>query len=113
MGLGGVHDFVIDDIVKYGANAGVCTTNHTSASFENSFYSTDLAYWDLHTEGLRNRGDYQTTSVWYALNDLVKYGNTVYRCTTAHVGPASFDLSGQYILRSELKTFGPRNRLLR
>ena len=86
-------DFVIDDIVKYGANAYVCTTNHTSAASENSFYSTDLAYWDLHTEGLRNRGDYQTTSVWYALNDLVKYGNTVYRCTTAHVGPASFDFS--------------------
>ena len=86
-------DFVIDDIVKYGANAYVCTTNHTSAASENSFYSTDLAYWDLHTEGLRNRGDYQTTSVWYALNDLVKYGNTVYRCTTAHVGPASFDFA--------------------
>ena len=86
-------DFVIDDIVKYGANAYVCTTNHTSAASENSFYSTDLAYWDLHTEGLRNRGDYQTTSVWYALNDLVKYGNTVYRCTTAHVGPASFDFT--------------------
>ena len=86
-------DFVIDDIVKYGANAYVCTTNHTSAASENSFYSSDLAYWDLHTEGLRNRGDYQTTSVWYALNDLVKYGNTVYRCTTAHVGPATFDFT--------------------
>ena len=85
--------YVIDDIVKYGANAYVCTTNHTSAASENSFYSSDLGNWDLHTEGLRNRGDYQTTGVWYALNDLVKYGNTVYRATTAHVGPASFDFT--------------------
>ena len=85
--------YVIDDIVKYGANAYVCTTNHTSATSENSFYSSDLGNWDLHTEGLRNRGDYQTTGVWYALNDLVKYGNTVYRATTAHVGPATFDFT--------------------
>ena len=35
--------FVIDDIVKYGANAYVCTTNHTSASNENLFYSSDLS----------------------------------------------------------------------
>ena len=85
--------YVIDDIVKYGANAYVCTTNHTSANTETSFYSSDLGNWDLQTEGLRNRGEYQTTSVWYALNDLVKYGNTVYRCTTAHTGPASFDFT--------------------
>ena len=85
--------YVIDDIVKYGANAYVCTTNHTSANTETSFYSSDLGNWDLQTEGLRNRGEYQTTSVWYSLNDLVKYGNTVYRCTTAHTGPASFDFS--------------------
>ena len=85
--------YVIDDIVKYGANAYVCTTNHTSSASETSFYSADLANWDLHTEGLRTRGDYQTTGVWYALNDIVKYGNTVYRCTTAHTGPATFDFT--------------------
>ena len=43
--------FVIDDIVKYGANAYVCTTNHTSAANENLFYSSDLSNWSLHTEG--------------------------------------------------------------
>ena len=85
--------YVIDDIVKYGANAYVCTTNHTSSAAETSFYSADLGNWDLHTEGLRTRGDYQTTGVWYALNDIVKYGNTVYRCTTPHTGPAVFDFT--------------------
>ena len=68
--------YVIDDIVKYGANAYVCTTNHTSISSRDFFLFYRLGNWDLHTEGLRNRGDYQTTSVWYAINDIVKYGNT-------------------------------------
>ena len=85
--------YVIDDIVKYGANAYVCTTNHTSSTAETAFYSADLGNWDLHTEGIRNRGDYQTTGVWYAINDLVKYGNSVYRATTAHTGPATFDFT--------------------
>ena len=51
--------YVIDDIVKYGANSYVCVVNHTSTSSETSFYSEDLSNWDIHTEGLRNRGDWQ------------------------------------------------------
>ena len=66
--------YVIDDIVKYGANAYVCTTNHTSAANENLFYSSDLANWSLHTEGVVNKGDW-AASTWYKVNDVVKYGN--------------------------------------
>jgi len=75
--------YVIDDIVKYGANSYVCVVNHTSAGSETSFYSSDLSNWELHTEGLRHRGDW-AASTWYALNDIVKYGNTQYRATTGH-----------------------------
>jgi len=94
--------YVIDDIVKYGANSYVCVVNHTSAGSETSFYSSDLSNWDLHTEGLRHRGDWQggvdpLTSVnlntWYKLNDVVKYGNTQYRCTAAHTSSANFDFA--------------------
>ena len=46
--------YVIDDIVKYGGNTYVCTTNHTSASSEVQFYSADLTNWSLHTEGIVN-----------------------------------------------------------
>ena len=31
----GATDYVIDDIVKFGANTYVCTTNHTSVAFRN------------------------------------------------------------------------------
>jgi len=73
--------YVIDDIVKFGANTYVCTVNHTSVSNETSFYATDLSKWSLHTEGITNRGDWQS-GVYYKVNDIVKYGNTQYRVLT-------------------------------
>ena len=82
--------YVIDDIVKYGANAYVCTTNHTSAANENLFYSSDLSNWSLHTEGVVSKGDWAATT-WYKINDVVKYGNTQYRVTTGFTSAASFD----------------------
>ena len=92
--------YVIDDIVKFGANSYVCVVNHTSAASQTSFYSSDLSNWEIHTEGLRHRGNWQggpnpdlqggTLNTWYAINDIVKYGNTQYRCTTGHTSSASF-----------------------
>jgi hypothetical protein len=86
--------YVIDDIVKYGANSYVCVVNHTSASSETSFYSEDINNnrWELHTEGLRQRGDW-TPSTWYAINDLVKYGNSIYRCITAYTSGLQFQFN--------------------
>ena len=81
--------YVIDDIVKYGANSYVCTTNHTAAANENLFYSSDIGNWSLHTEGLTSKGDW-AASTWYKLNDVVKYGNNQYRVTTAHTSGTSF-----------------------
>ena len=81
--------YVIDDIVKYGSNTYVCTTNHTSSA-ETTFYSTDLSNWDLHVEGVENLGNW-TSSYWYKVNDVVKYGNTQYRCTVGHTSSSTFD----------------------
>ena len=81
--------YVIDDIVKYGGNTYVCTTNHTSSA-ETTFYSTDLSNWDLHVEGVVNKGNW-TASYWYKVNDVVKYGNTQYRCTVGHTSSSTFD----------------------
>jgi len=73
--------YVIDDIIKFGANTYVCTQNHTSVANETSFYATDISKWSLHTEGITNRGDWQS-GVYYKINDVVKYGNTQYRVVT-------------------------------
>ena len=93
--------YVIDDIVKYGANTYVCTTNHTSSASETTFYSSDLTNWDVHTEGVRHRGNWQggtdgqgnNINTWYVINDIVKYGNTQYRATQAHTSTANFDFT--------------------
>lgn len=76
----GATAYVIDDIVKFGANSYVCTVNHTSVANETNWYATDLAKWSLHTEGITNRGDW-TSATYYKINDVIKYGNTQYRVT--------------------------------
>jgi hypothetical protein len=72
--------YVIDDIVKFGANTYVCTTNHTSSSSEQVWYSVDASNWSLHTEGVRNVGTY-TPGTFYKINDVVLDGNTQRRVT--------------------------------
>ena len=50
--------YVIDDIIKFGANTYVCKTNHTSTTNENLFYIDDItANWSLHTEGIASKGE--------------------------------------------------------
>ena len=82
--------YEVDDIVKYGANTYVAVSNHTSVSNETMFYSGDSTNWNLHTESIENKGDWQA-NYWYKLNDIVKYGNNQYRTTIAHSSTESFD----------------------
>lgn len=82
--------YVIDDIVKFGANTYVCVTNHTSVSTEVNWYSTDLTTkWSLHSEGIKNLGDW-ASSTFYKVNDIIKYGNTQYRVNTAFTSSGTF-----------------------
>ena len=81
--------YLIDDIVKYGANTYVVTSNHTSQSSVANFY-TDLSAgkYQLHTEGLFFKGNW-AQSTHYKLNDLVTYGQRKYRCTTYHTSSST------------------------
>src|SRR6056300_1651070 len=83
--------YLVDDIVKYGANTYVVVENHTSQSTSPAFY-TDLTAgkYQLHTEGLYFKGDW-AGSTHYKINDLVKYGAYQYRTTTQHTSTSSFD----------------------
>ena len=94
--------YVIDDIVKYGGNSYVCTTNHTSAANETLFYSSDLSNWSVHTEGTSFKGDWAATT-WYKVNDIVKYGNTQYRATNGFTTGATFDNTNLAIYLEGLK----------
>ena len=81
--------YLIDDIVKYGGNTYVCVSNHSSQSTIEEFY-TDLtaSKWQLHGESFYFKGAY-ANSTWYKLNDLVRYGQRQYRCTTQHTSAST------------------------
>ena len=82
--------YVIDDIVKFGANTYVATANHTSVSTAAQWYSTDVSNWSLHTEGIYNTGDW-APNTFYRTNDIAKYGNVLYLTTVPHTSTASFN----------------------
>jgi hypothetical protein len=83
-----------NDIVKYGGYLYICNIGHTSAETETLGLEDDLSYdstvtkWDLFSEGF----DYKSTwgtSTRYKINDLVKYGASIYLCTEEHTSAAT------------------------
>jgi hypothetical protein len=72
-------DYTPGDVVSYNGNAHKCVVAHTSeqqleASSEN---------WQLYRDGLIWTGAWQSLTN-YRLNDLVKYGGTIFKCIESH-----------------------------
>ena len=80
-----------NDIVKYGGYLYVANTAHTAEADGGSAgkLETDQAKWDLFAEGFDWKNIW-TVATTYKVNDLVKYGGTVYLCTTAHTSSNTF-----------------------
>jgi hypothetical protein len=80
--------YVKDDIVRYGGKTYACVVGHVADA---DFY-TDLdnipARWNQVSDGSEWKGDW-TTSTYYKVNDLVKYGGRVYLCNEGHESNAS------------------------
>ena len=84
-------DYVVDDIVSYGARLYIANTKHTStatAADATDGLEADIANWDAYAEGLEWLGDWNT-STRYRVNDFVKYGGSTYVCNTLHVSSAT------------------------
>ena len=62
--------YLIDDIAKFGGNTYVAIENHTSTANVSDFYSNDLSKWNIHIEGLEQKGQW-ASGVYYRINDLV------------------------------------------
>lgn len=79
-----------NDIVKHGGNVFRAVTSHISDTDD---FSLDAGYWEIVISGIDYLGNWQT-STRYELNNLVKYGASVYRCILAHVSDTeSFTVS--------------------
>jgi hypothetical protein len=78
--------YVKDDIVRYGGNAFVVESAHTSGVF-----ATDLAADRLSkiAGGTEYKGDWASTTV-YKVDDLVTYSGTVYRANQDQTSSGSF-----------------------
>ena len=93
--------YLIDDIVKYGGNTYVVTSNHTSQAATANFY-TDLSAgkYELHSESLFFKGNW-AGSTFYKLNDLVKNGAFQYRCILQHTSASTFAIGSNWQVFTE------------
>lgn len=78
-------------VVKYGANFYKCVITHSSGSA----LEDDIENWELYLEGLNWKGDYASGTL-YRVNDLVKYGGTIFRCTETHTSAGNAIDTGRF-----------------
>ena len=77
------------DVVRYNGIVYECTTGHTAQSFATGL-EADLGKWTVVHKNVEYRESWVADRV-YRLNDLVRYGRTIYRCTTFHTSGSNFD----------------------
>ena len=74
--------YYVDDVVLVNGKTYICIKGHTSLSD----FNLDLnnSKWQLMSDGQMWRNNW-LASTQYQLNDLVKYGATIYICTQGHM----------------------------
>lgn len=77
-----------DDVVRYGGRTYICVIGHTSAVDFNTDLEFSPSKWNLMSDGTDWKGDW-TTATFYKLNDLVKYGGSLYLCIDSHTSAAT------------------------
>ena len=80
--------YKVNDIAKYNGTVYICTLGHTSAVSLTLGLEPDQAKWDIFSEG------FYWTDVWaidtrYRVNDIVRYGGTLYVANTGHTSNAT------------------------
>jgi hypothetical protein len=79
-----------NDLVKYGGYTYVCNTAHTSAATTTLGLPADQAKWDDFNQGFEYKGAWSGSSVVYKINDVVKYGASLWVATAQHTSTATF-----------------------
>ena len=103
--------FRIGDVVVYGGNTYQCILEHTSASSavgiiagnNNAADDSTLETWTYLLENDKFIGNY-TEGYRYRLNELVKYGGSIIRCTQEHTTTSG---SGAQIDNTKFETYLP------
>lgn len=80
--------YKINDIAKYNGTVYICTEEHTSSLSDADGLEVDQAKWDIFSEGFYWT-DVWDTSTRYRVNDIVRFGGTLYICNTGHTSAAT------------------------
>ena len=80
--------YKVGDVVKYGGYLYIAKNGHTSADSITKGLEFNQGDWDTYAEFFNYRNDW-TVSTRYRINDIVKYGGTVYVCVDDHTSNAS------------------------
>ena len=77
------------DIVRYGGKVYQCIQGHTSAENITLGLEADESSWLTYISGIEYKSDWQT-EYRYKINDVVKYGPTLWRCIGEHTSDVLF-----------------------
>lgn len=78
------------DVVRYGGIIYSCNTNHMSASTVTLGLEADQSKWTAIYKGIDWKGSW-ASAIRYKVNDVVKSGSNLYKCTTYHTSTSSFN----------------------
>jgi len=79
----------VGDTVKLGGTVYVCIVANTSSATVVDF-EDDALYWAIQLNSFNWAIDWQLAT-YYKLNDVVRYGGRVYRCSVSHLSSAVID----------------------
>ena len=83
--------YLKNDFVVYGGTTYVCKNGHISTGTVALGLEQNAGDWEVFNQGIVYLGAWNTGSVRYKLNDIVKYGANLWICTNPHTSSATFD----------------------
>jgi hypothetical protein len=75
--------YKVNDVVVYGGRNYIANTAHTSEADTLIGLEGSFGFWDIFTNGIDYKGLW-TPTTRYKVNDIVKYGSTLWICVTHH-----------------------------
>jgi hypothetical protein len=80
-----------NDLVSYGGINYICNTAHVSANTTTAGLEANQSSWTVFNTGLAYQNTWNGNSTHYRVNDIVKYGASLWICTTAHTTNGTFN----------------------
>jgi hypothetical protein len=90
-------NYGLGDIVRYGGKLYRCIDNHVSAATTLLGLEADTASWEEYRDGVEYRGVWTSNSA-YKINELVKLGADIWKCTSTHPATVGFNSNSNFVL---------------